>query len=102
MNAARIQERDRVSNASEGATKLSLKKQELLAKEEELSSLITPRRAKLNALLTTTDAGTASSPLSTPYANGAPCGQTSDIHGSPDIGRVLSDSIFASLPRAGA
>ena len=46
-----VQERDGLSTAAEGATRLRIKRQELLYKEEALSSLITSRRGKLHGFL---------------------------------------------------
>ncbi|KAK9866483.1 hypothetical protein WJX84_001219 [Apatococcus fuscideae] len=45
------QERDGLSTAAEGATRLRIKRQELLHKEEALTSLVTSRRTKLQAFL---------------------------------------------------
>lgn len=46
-----MQERDGLSTAAEGATRLRIKRQELLKKEEALMSLVNSRRVKLQAFL---------------------------------------------------
>lgn len=46
-----MQERDGLSTAAEGATRLRIKRQELLYKEEALSTLLTSRCGKLQAFL---------------------------------------------------
>ena len=50
-----LQERDGLSTAAEGATRLRIKKQELLKKEEALTSLVNSRRARLQAFLGMSD-----------------------------------------------
>ena len=52
-----MQERERLASVSENATKISVKRQEVLAKEAELTSVLTEKRSKLDALLQTRGKG---------------------------------------------
>lgn len=52
-----MQERDRLTVAAEGATRLRIKNQEILAKEEQVRALLASNRSKLDSLLGTRGKG---------------------------------------------
>lgn len=54
-----MQERDTLTVAAEGATRLRIKNQEILAKEEQVRALLASNRAKLDSLLGTRGKGVA-------------------------------------------
>lgn len=54
-----MQERDTLTVAAEGATRLRIKNQEILAKEEQLRALLASNRTKLDSLLGTRGKGVA-------------------------------------------
>lgn len=52
-----MQERDTLTVAAEGATRLRIKNQEILAKEEQVRALLASNRSKLDSLLGTRGKG---------------------------------------------
>ncbi len=52
-----VQERDKLTVAAEGATRLRIKNQEILAKEEQVRALLASNRTKLDNLLGTRGKG---------------------------------------------
>ena len=52
-----VQERDKLTVAAEGATRLRIKNQEILAKEEQVRALLASNRTKLDNLLVTRGKG---------------------------------------------
>lgn len=57
-----VQERDKLTVAAEGATRLRIKNQEILAKEEQVRALLASNRTKLDNLLGTRGQGTQLEP----------------------------------------
>ena len=58
-----VQERDKLTVAAEGATRLRIKNQEILAKEEQVRALLASNRTKLDNLLGTRGKGIHLEPL---------------------------------------